>query len=157
MNLSTIFKPAEFTSEVCVGLKYFAETLKHGRCNLSPAYQRGSVWSQEQRENFMGHLLQGGEVAPLIVQRVPDARESEMLDGKQRAEAILAWLANEVGARLADGTLLFFRDVTGGINRIDVRVRYINLPWEERKSFYVRLNSAGTPHTREQLLAAMAA
>ena len=57
----------------------------------------------------------------------------------------------------SDGTLLFFRDVTGGINRIDIRVRYINLPWEERKSFYVRLNSAGTPHTREQLLAAMAA
>lgn len=157
MNLNAIYKPTSFISEVCVGLKYFAETLDRDSTNLSPAYQRGSVWASGQRENFMGHFLQGGEVAPLIVQRVPDSGVAEMLDGKQRAEAILAWLKNEVGARLDGGALLFHRDVTGGITRVDIRVRYINLPWEARKRFYVRLNSAGTPHTREELLAALAA
>lgn len=155
MNLNEIYKPIPFISEICVGLKYFAETMEP--CNLSPSYQRGECWTQEQQENFMGHLLQGGEVAPLIVQRVPDYRECEMLDGKQRTLAVLAWLSNQVGARLDDGSLLFRREVTGGMNRIDLRVRYINLPWEERKRFYVRLNSAGTPHTKEELQKALAA
>jgi hypothetical protein len=155
VDLNAIYKPAQYTSEVCVSLKYFAETLERDSCNLSPIYQRGSVWTKEQRENFMGHLLQGGEVAPLIVQRVPDSGVAEMLDGKQRAEAILAWLKGDVGARLDDGGMVFVGDVTRGLLRIDVRVRYINLPWEERKRFYVRLNSAGTPHTREQLVAAL--
>jgi hypothetical protein len=47
--------------------------------------------------------------------------------------------------------------VTGGLGRIDVRVRYINMPWAERVRYYARLNAAGTPHTAEQIAQALAA
>lgn len=157
MNLSDIYKPIPFVSEVYVALRYFAETLARDNMNLSPSYQRGSVWTTEQQENFMGHLLQGGEVLPLIFQRVPDCGNAEVVDGKQRCEAILAWLDGRIAARLDSGYLLGRADVTGGLNRIDIKVRYINLPWAARVRYYARLNAAGTPHTKEQIAAALAA
>lgn len=157
VNLNDVYKPIPFVSEVCESLKYLAETL--GKVNLSPAYQRGSVWTLEQRENFLGHLMQGGEVAPLIVQRKvsgPDGKE-EMIDGKQRAEAILAWLSGVVGARLDDGSLVMRGDVVVGLGRVEIRIRYVDLPWAKRVRYYARLNSAGTPHTQEQIVAALSA
>lgn len=161
-SLRDIYKPAWYTTEGGVSLKYFAETMAD--IDHRPPYQRGSVWTTEQREAFMGHLLQGGEVLPIIVQRVPDMGGGEILDGKQRTEAIEAWCANKVGARLTTGELVYRRDIDGpdrkwdgSLNMISMLVRYINLPWAERVAFYVRYNQAGTPHTREQLLAASAA
>jgi hypothetical protein len=95
---------------------------------------------------------------PVIFQRVPDSGHSEVLDGKQRIEAMLAWINNEVGARLPDGRLVFRRDIEEKrLGRVSFRIKYINLPFEERKRFYVRLNSAGTPHTKEELEAALKA
>ncbi len=157
MNLNDIYKPIPYVSEICVSLKRFAEQLARDETNLSPAYQRGSVWTRDQRELFMGHLLQGGEVLPLIFQRQPDQGHAEVVDGKQRCESILAWLEGQIGARLDDGRLVMQREVTGGLGRVDVRIRYINLPWAERVRYYARLNSAGTPHTKEQIAAALAA
>lgn len=156
MNLASIFKPLAFTSEVHVGLKYFAETLTRDEVDFNPSYQRGHCWTQTQKEEFLGHFLTGGDVNALVLQRVPDEGHAEMLDGKQRATAILEWLDNKVGANI-DGTLLFRREVEKGLDRVTIRVRYINLPWEARKSFYIKLNSAGTPHTAADIEAARSA
>ena len=113
MDIRDYYKPIHFTHEIHVELKYFKDELEHNNANLSPSYQRGSVWTLEQKENFMGHLLSGGEVAPLIFQRVPDFADSEVLDGKQRTEAILGWLNNEFGARLLfDNKMIFYKDIT---------------------------------------------
>ena len=155
MNLNDLYKPPPFCGEECTDLKYFEGAIEG--VDLSPAYQRGPRWTQEQQEAFMGHLIQGGHVNPIIVQRVPDKGGGEVLDGKQRTLAIFAWLADEVGARLDDGRTIYRRDVSGGLARVELRIKYINLPFEERKRFYVRFNSAGVPHTPEELAAALRA
>lgn len=156
-NVRDFYQPAPWIGEIHSALKDFRAALRFDSMDLAPAYQRGSVWTLKQQEDFMGHLLQGGEVMPLIVQRVPDSGQGEMLDGKQRAEAILAWLDEVIGARMDDGELLFRSDVEGPLQRITIKIRYVNMPWEARKRFYVRLNSAGTPHTAAQLDAALRA
>ena len=155
MNVSDIYKPPPYCGEVSTDLKYFASAMDE--VDLSPPYQRGPRWTREQQSAFMGHLIQGGDVLPIIVQREPDHGGGEVLDGKQRTEAILAWLANEVGALLDDGRTIYRRDVTAGLARVEIRIKYINLPFEARKRFYVRFNSAGTPHTPEELAAALRA
>jgi hypothetical protein len=102
----------------------------------------------------MGHLISGGETLPIIIQRKPESGYSEMLDGKQRTEAILAWLHGKITAKLSDGMAVHIDDVEGGIKGarcVDMKIKYVNLPFEERKRFYVRFNSAGTPHTKEEL------
>ncbi len=157
MNLRDIFKPVRFATEIDVALKYFAEAIARDEVDFNPSYQRGHRWTQTQKQEFLGHLLTGGEILPLIIQRVPDSGKGEMLDGKQRATAILEWLDNKVGAAVG-GALLFRRDVdTSSLNLVSMRVRYINLPWEERKAFYVKFNSGGAPHTPEELAAALTA
>lgn len=156
-NIHDIYKPARWLGEITCDLSDLQRMLAHDDTNLSPSYQRGSVWTREQRELFMGHLISGGEILPIIVQRVPDCGNAELLDGKQRIESMLGWLAGEFPARLEDGRTFFVNDVTGPISRVTFRVKYINLPFNERKLFYVRFNSAGTPHTREELDAALAA
>jgi hypothetical protein len=159
LDLTTIYKPAYFTSEITVSLDDVPRQLAH--TNLSPSYQRGSVWTVEQQSAFMGHILQGGEVAPIVFHRVPDSGKAEVIDGKQRIEAILAWLDGKVAAQLDNGrivniaNLIMGKRVAMGLTRINVRFRYIDLPFAERVKFYVRLNSAGTPHTEQQLLDAL--
>ena len=155
MNINDIYKPTPYMGEICVSLDQFVHQLAHDNVDFDPPYQRGHVWTLRQQEEFMGHLLSGGDVLPLIVQRVPESGESEMLDGKQRATAILRWLKGEVTARLFNGRTIDASDVTKGLRCVDIKIKYVNLPFEERKRFYVRLNSAGTPHTTEQLLAAL--
>ena len=155
INLNDLYLPPPFCGEQCTDLKYFASAMDE--VDLSPSYQRGPRWTREQQEAFMGHLIQGGHVNPIIVQRVPDKGGGEVLDGKQRTLAILAWLAGSVGARIDDGRVIYRRDVTGGLARVAIRIKYINLPFEERKRFYVRFNSAGATHTREELDAALRA
>jgi hypothetical protein len=166
-DLRSIYKPTPYTGETTVDLQELVWFLGRGEVDMSPPYQRKSVWTNEQRELFMGHLLSGGELLPIIIQRVPDGGPQEVLDGKQRLETMLAWLADKFPARLQDGTLLRVSDlplrkcgedmVPAGLNFVNIHIKYVNMPFEERKQFYVRFNSAGTPHTREELEAALKA
>lgn len=48
------------------------------------------------------------------------------------------------------------RGVPVGLSRIGLNFRYVNLPFKARVAYYARLNSAGTPHTPEQIAAALA-
>jgi hypothetical protein len=161
LSLLDIYQPIAHNSEVCIGLDYVKSQLAHDETDMSPPYQRGSVWTPEQQRLFMGHLLQGGEVLPLVFNRVPDSGKAEVLDGKQRLEAMLAWLDGKVEAMLDDGRyvhishLIMGKRYPMGLGRISVRFRYINLPFEARKKFYWRLNSGGTIHTKQQLLDAL--
>lgn len=165
VDLRDIYKPPPFNgSPLPVSLKDLRRQLEFDGVDLAPSYQRGSVWTSEQQGAFMGHLLSGGEVMPVVIQRVPESEVSEVLDGKQRIEACLKWLDGGVDASLPNGYRANYRDLVklangwpAGLSRVCLTFRYINLPWEERVRFYVRLNSAGVPHTREQLEKALAA
>lgn len=161
IDLRDVFKPPRFHGEIAVDLDDVEHTLQRRNVNMSPPYQRPVVWSERQKSLFMGHLLSGGETQPIIIQRVPDGGPQEVLDGKQRLTAILGWLHGEVTAELLDGTKIHIndlergkcgtREVVLGLAMVNVRFRYINLPFEERKTFYIKLNSAGSPHTEADL------
>jgi hypothetical protein len=169
MDLKDVYRPTPFTGEITVDLMELEWFLtRPGRVvDMHPPYQRDSAWTLEQREAFMGHLLTGGEVMPIIVQRVPDGGPQEVLDGKQRLETMLGWLHGQWSALLPDGRRLCVFDlptrmlgdekVPAGLHMVSIRVKYVNMPFEERKRFYVRFNSAGTPHTKADLERALAA
>lgn len=169
IDLRDVYQPVPFTGTTTVDLEDLLEWFEWQGLDLEPPYQRGSRWTEEQRELFMGHLLTGGEVLPLIVHRVNDVKGAEMVDGKQRMETMLMWCRGEIAALLPDGRRVRITDLVtfqrspesrvrvAGLQRITFLVKYINLPFELRKLFYVRFNSAGTPHTREELERALAA
>lgn len=168
LDLKDIYKPTPFTGEIMVELPDLQSFIyEHRPVDMNPPYQRSSVWTLDQREAFMGHLLSGGEIMPIIIQCVPDGGPREVLDGKQRLETMLGWMKGQWGAILPDGRRLMVTDlplkqrgkdkVHAGLYIVKFTVKFVNLPFEERKQFYVRFNSAGTPHSKADIEHALSA
>ena len=70
------------------------------RFELQPSYQRQSdVWSEEKRQLFIDSLINGYDVPKLYFHRLPrkatPAPVFAIVDGKQRLEAIRAFLKNQ--------------------------------------------------------------
>src|SRR6266545_1497597 len=69
------------------------------RFELKPSYQRQSdVWSEEKRQLFIDSLINGYDVPKLYFHRLPPRSPHTavyaIVDGKQRLEAIRAFLDN---------------------------------------------------------------
>ena len=169
-------KPCDYGWEYLVGVARGGEDVRGGYVdrrvpwNLSPDYQRGPVWSAEQQGRFIGHVLAGGPVPPIYVQRLegpanaPGGRKEdyylipeEVVDGQQRLRAILAFMADEVPALVWHGGAWhsYFYRQTNEVERrsmsvMSSRVIFVDLPREERLRFYLRLNS-GVPHSDADL------
>jgi hypothetical protein len=155
VKLSDIYKPPAFTGEPCfIALKRIRAAMEEDQVNMDPPYQRGLKWSRAQQEAYMGHLITGGLVLPVIVQRkAHTVNGAEMLDGKQRIHAMYRWLDGEIGAEIEPGRVVFVDEIDD-LRLLFVTVRYIDLPFKQRKEFYVKLNDGGVRHTAEELEAA---
>ena len=68
-----------------------------GEYDFDPEYQRGLVWTKEQKQAFIKALMIGkAEIQPIFI-RNPKKREGglEVLDGKQRLTTILEYVRGE--------------------------------------------------------------
>lgn len=147
--------------EVDVAWRYVEETLTSwsdttdgmGGLDLSPDYQRAHVWTREQQVAYVEYQLRGGEVGKNIVFNSPDwghgyKRPTELIDGKQRLEAVRAFLRgefpvfghlfSEYADKLPQGLTFRFRVCT-----LESRAEVLQL--------YLNINAGGTPHTPEEL------
>lgn len=135
--------------------------------NMDPPYQRGYVWTQEQKERYIEFIFRGGESGKDIYINAPSwiddckdedqewANGIELVDGKQRVTAIIEFVDNKVklfGKYLNEyrhwegdkPAILGFRyDVLIHINTLQTK--------EEVVKWYLDLNSGGTIHTDNDL------
>ena len=65
--------------------------------NLSPAFQRGHVWTPKLRKGLLGNILQGKPVPSIFLYKKASGEKNvfAILDGKQRLESILLYIGNE--------------------------------------------------------------
>lgn len=130
--------------------------------DLDPDFQRAHVWTKEQQSAYVEYILRGGDTAKLLLFNSPayGARGYRhqpgqlddtvvIVDGKQRLEAVRAFLRNEIPAfghlcneyedqphvlkhafLISVNVLLYRRDV---------------LQW------YLQINSTGVIHSPEEL------
>lgn len=148
--------------ECDVGWRYVEDILttwgdtcggKMGGLDLSPIYQREHVWERTQQVAYVEYILRGGEVGKNIIWNSPDwggsyRRTTELVDGKQRLEAVRAFLRDEYRAfghlysdftdRLPIGLGFKFR-----VCQIEDEVGILDL--------YLNINAGGTPHKPEEL------
>ena len=129
-------------------------TSDFGGINLDPDYQREHVWTQAQRMYYVEYILMGGEVGMTITWNSPDwngtyKRPTELVDGKQRIEAVRAFLRDEFPA--FGGVFSAYTDKLRMIGpRFEFRVCKLETR-EEILQLYLNINAGGTPHTAKEL------
>jgi len=122
--------------------------------DLNPDYQRIHVWTPEQQTAYVEFILQGGESGKVLYWNHPNWGRSykgvlELVDGKQRLEAVRAFLRSEVRAF---GHLYAEYTDRLSISAADFRMRIAALPTRKMVlQWYLLINAGGTPHTKEEL------
>jgi len=69
--------------------------------DLDPDFQRGHVWTEDQKTLYIEYILRGGEASRVILFNHPNWQGSYkglmvLVDGKQRLEAVRGFLRDEV-------------------------------------------------------------
>ncbi len=140
---------------------YYAYAVTQCGLNVSPDFQRDNVWTEEQKVAFMEYLFRGGNGSGLdIYTNSPtwhsglygiNDRENwfVLVDGKQRLDAALGFLNNEF--KVFGHLYREFDDEPRGV--LCCFRWYVNdlATYEEVLQWYLDLNAAGTPHTKEEL------
>lgn len=150
-----------------------------GLLTLDPPYQRGDVWTTEQRVGLIRSLLMGIPVPALIINeryRLFDRVTEDytgpiyaVIDGKQRLTTLRLWFAGELavpacwfteevaGHAATTDALVTIHDLTPS-GRIFTKRKFL-LPVAEAKlqtlaeeaQVYGLVNGAGTPQTAQDL------
>ena len=137
------------------------EDMQSRGLQLNPDFQRGHVWAPEQQVSYVEFILRGGRSSRDILFNFPgysyglDADVSDpnvgefvCVDGLQRLTAAMAFMNNEIPAFGS-----FLRDYKGKPDfGVSFRLHVNNLPTREAVlTWYLELNSAGTPHTEIEI------
>ena len=117
-----------------------------------PDFQRGHVWSVEQQSAFIEHMLRGGDGGILRFNHPnwPVGEGAlEIVDGLQRATAVLRFQRNEIPAFGS-----YRREYSGHPDtlrsRFQLQVNTLKTRSEVLR-WYLELNATGTPHREKEL------
>lgn len=136
--------------------EHILRAIDDGHLNVDPDFQRGHVWTLEQKVRYVEYILKGGQYGRDIWFNCPDwhmvgGREDYVLvDGKQRLSAALGFLNNEFP--VFDGH--YRRDFE---DHLSMMTAYFNWHVNQLKTrdevltWYCDLNRGGTPHTDEEI------
>lgn len=126
------------------------------KVDLQPPFQRSLVWTDEQKTKWLEFIFSGGRTSRTIYFNCPnwDSYEGETefektiqcIDGQQRLSAIKDFMEEKIevfGFKKSDW--LDAGNVMVKININSLKTKKEVLSW------YIQLNSAGTPHTAEEI------
>lgn len=124
--------------------------------DLNPPYQRGHVWDMEQKIAYIEYILMGGFSGKDIFWNAPQwmgmkGKDSklEIVDGKQRFQAVLDFMNNKVKAF---GTLFSEYDDKLSFHECDFIFHVNNLQNQEQiVRWYLGMNTGGSVHTEKDL------
>lgn len=125
--------------------------------DLNPDFQRGHVWTEGQQTAFVEYVLRGGTSGRIIYFNHPNWQSTRIskkdafviVDGKQRLEACLKFMKNELpifgGNRLRD-----FRDSIPLMLGLRLAVNSLKTRAEVLQ-WYIDMNTGGVVHTNEEI------
>lgn len=121
--------------------------------DMDPDFQRGHVWTEEQQIRFVEYALRGGRSGRDIFWNNPTwmgkwTQPTVLVDGKQRLNAALRFMHNEIPAfgyhyKEWSGRLPSAANFTFHVNTLKTRAEVLR--------WYLDINAGGTPHTKEEL------
>jgi uncharacterized protein with ParB-like and HNH nuclease domain len=122
--------------------------------DLNPEFQRGYVWTKEQKVKYLEYILQNGESGKDIYFNHPNWMTSfkgrlVLVDGKQRLDAVLGFLNNEVKA-----FGYYYKEFEDKLDMLvaGFRIHIGNLETDKDiYNWYIAMNTGGTYHTNEEI------
>jgi uncharacterized protein with ParB-like and HNH nuclease domain len=150
---------------VNVPLMYLLENLERyvneQKLDLNPDFQRGHVWSEKQQIEYMEFVLKKPQSGLEIYFNHPNWMGNwkgnfVLVDGKQRLNAAIRFLKNEIpafGCFLKDFKFKGYEkkenyipfDIDFHFNIAKLKTRADVLNW------YINFNAGGTPHSQEEI------
>ena len=137
--------------------KLFEEWKKDADLDLDPDFQRDHKWTETQQRLYVEFALRGGKTGKELLFNCPgwhfgpSAGSMELVDGKQRLEAVRRFMANEVP--IFGGWLE--RNFLPEIHRTHLpgfRIHVNDLATRaEVLDRYLEFNDGGEAHTEEEL------
>lgn len=139
--------------------------LEHDGLDLSPPYQRASVWTEEQRQNLIRSTLEGIPVGVVFINDRGDYVK-RIVDGKQRLETYRDWFAGKLEVPMEwfnrherivkethiDDPICTWDSLTEIGRRYFKNTATLATYWTklktvaEEEELYLRINYGGTPH-----------
>ncbi len=132
----------------------FAWQINDGHIDLNPSYQRGLVWTLEQKQALIETLSWGLGIPGVYLRKrrvLSHANEPylEVIDGKQRLSTLVAFFNNEFAYQG-----LYFKDLSKldqiSFKRTPLAITVVeDVDDAQVLLIYERLNFCGVPHTKE--------
>lgn len=130
------------------------------RLDLNPDFQRGHVWTESQQIAFLEYFFRGGTSGRVIYFNKPswqsDVKEGDyddfvIVDGKQRLQAFIRFLNNEIpifGVKKDD----FEERLRTASCETNLKFNINNLKTKkEVLTWYLEMNTGGTIHTEAEI------
>ena len=161
LNNDTLFDNLTVT-HITSSLESFLDNYAEGDYDFDPEYQRGLVWTKEQKQAFVKALMIGkAEIQPVFIQN-PKKREwrLEVLDGKQRLTTILEYVRGEFEVEgfyykdLNNSDIQIFNYtpmVYTEIKYYDNKVGLTMMPIEQKIELFLQVNGYGQHVSDEHL------
>ncbi len=145
------------TYDVSIGSfqKQINDFIVKDNLDLCPDFQRGRVWTENQKTAFCEFLFRHGKPSPLLFNH-PGWRTGQdgsmvVVDGLQRITAIQDLMAGKV--QIFGHYLSEFADVESYGRRFSIQIKVHSLQTRaEVLQWYLQVNNTGTPHTIEEIL-----
>jgi len=123
------------------------------RLNLSPGFQRKSVWNDKDRKKLIDSIIRRYPLPAIFLYRRVDEKTGkevfDVIDGKQRLESISFFRKNKYPVKI-DGENIFYRNLShkGLQNIIDgysLNIIFVEGDFDAIIDLFVRINSTGKP------------
>lgn len=125
------------------------------KTEMSPDYQRGLVWSDEDKINLIDSIFKGIEIGKFAFISLPYAANSpsyEILDGKQRMNTLIEFYEDKFkykGFYFSQLTLTdrhYFLDYNITVGKTDESITQ-----KQKYEYFLRLNTSGKPQDLSHL------
>lgn len=142
-------------------VSYIYQDVLSGDININPPYQRGLVWTLEQKQKYIENLFnETAVITPTIVlnweNHIYDSAY-EVIDGKQRLTTIFDFIENKFclsnglyfkDLSMSDCNFILYHDVR--YTRIE-KIDYTNLTLNEKIELFLEINELGTKMSEEHI------
>lgn len=145
---------------MCTSVLYMYEDYLDGKLNLTPFYQRGLVWTLEQKQKYLEAVFKDkAKITPTILLNWKNVDEDvyEVLDGLQRLTAIFDFINDKFpifdeiyfsDMSIKDRYFILNKDIK--YTRIE-KLNHKNLTDNEKIELFLEINELGTKMSQEHI------